>query len=275
VSRRRGGGRDLLLPLTLPELLLAVAGFLAPLALLVAYAFGEADYLTFDVAVTGTLDSFRKLFSPVYRPVLVRSALLAAVTVAACTVIGTPAALAIARLPHRQARAVLLAVIAPAFVSFTVRVHAWSNLLSSEGLVERLSGQTLLFTPGGVALGMIGTYIPLFILPVVLALGRIEPGVVEAAADLGAPPWRRTWTVVLPLAAAGIVTGAVLVGVLAIGEYIVPTVLGGGRVLLLGNLLNDQAGGRDQPLGGAIAVVILITMAFGAVLSRLGGRRAA
>jgi ABC-type spermidine/putrescine transport system permease subunit I len=274
VSRTRGDGRDLLLPLTLPELVLAIAGFLAPLALLVAYSFGEADFLTFDVAITGTIDSFRKLFSPTYRPVLVRSALLSAVTVAACTVIGTPAALAISRLPPRQARAILLAVIAPAFVSFAVRVHAWSNLLSSEGLVEQLSGRTLLFTPAGVALGMIGTYIPLFILPVVLALGRIELGVVEAAADLGAPPWRRTWTVVLPLARTGIVTGAVLVGVLAIGEYIVPTVLGGGRVLLLGNLLNDQAGGRDQPLGGAIAVVILTTMALGAALSRWGARRA-
>jgi ABC-type sugar transport system permease subunit len=161
VSRTRGDGRDLLLPLTLPELVLAIAGFLAPLALLVAYSFGEADFLTFDVAITGTIDSFRKLFSPTYRPVLVRSALLSAVTVAACTVIGTPAALAISRLPPRQARAILLAVIAPAFVSFAVRVHAWSNLLSSEGLVEQLSGRTLLFTPAGVALGMIGTYIPL------------------------------------------------------------------------------------------------------------------
>ncbi len=264
-------------PLTLlagAELLLVASGFLLPLVVLVAYAFGESDYLTFDVSVTGTLDPFRELFSDVYRPVLVRSFGLAAVTVTVCALIGVPAALAISRLDERRAQVALLAVVAPAFVSFTVRVHAWSNLLGADGVIDELTGQRLLFRPGGVALGMVGTYLPLFVLPVVVALGRRDAALLDAAADLGAPRWRTTRTVVLPLARPGIITGAVLVGVLAIGEYIVPTVLGGGKVLLLGNVLNDQAAGRDQPLGGAIAVVILVVVALGAVVARLGARHA-
>lgn len=255
------------------EWVLVAAGFVVPLAVLVAYAFGSSDYITFDVSITGTLDPLRKLFGDTYRPVLVRSAVLSVVTVCACVIVGTPAALAIDRMSPRRSRAVLIAVVAPAFVSFVVRVHAWSNLLGEDGLVKSLVGSRLLFRPAGVALGMFGTYVPLYVLPVCLALGRVDPAVVDAAADLGATRWRATRTVVLPLARSGIVTGALLVGVLAIGEYIVPEVLGGRRVLLLGNLLNDQAAGRDQPLGGAIALVILTVLAAGTALQWVVSRR--
>ncbi len=265
----RSSRRDRLVGLSAAELVLAALGFVVPLGLLVAYAFGESDYLTFDVAITGSLDSFRKLFSDVYRPVITRSLTLAAVTVAGCVAIGTPAALAISRCSPRVARGLTLAIVAPAFVSFAVRVHAWSNLLGHEGVVERLTGADLLFDPRGVAIGMLGSYVPLYILPVVVALGRVEAETVDAAADLGARRSTTTRTVVLPLARSGIVTGAVLVGVLAIGEYIIPTVLGGGKVLLLGNLLADQAGGRDQPVGGAIALLILCVVVVGACIARL------
>ena len=264
---------DRLLGLAGMELALVVAGFLVPLTILIAYAFGRSDPLTFDVTVIGTLDPFRKLFSETYRPVVVRSLTLAMITVVACVGVGTPAALALSRLPERRSRMILLAVVAPAFVSFTVRIHGWSNLLSSEGVIAQLTGTSLLFRPAGVAVGMFATYLPLYILPVALALGRVDEQLCDAAADLGAPPGRATRTVVLPLARPGIVAGAVLVGVLAIGEYIVPTVLGGGRVLLLGNLLNDQAGGRDQPLGGAIAVVILSLALLGGLVARLAMHR--
>lgn len=266
---RRARRGDRLLPLALPELVLVVGGFAAPLAVLVAYAFGESDALTFDVTVTGTLDPLRKLFGDTYRPVVVRSLALSALTVLGCLVVGTPAALAISRLGPRRSRAALLAILAPAFVSFTVRVHAWSNLLGSDGVVETITGTRLLFRPGGVALGMAATYLPLYVLPVTLAFGRIAPALLESAADLGAGRWTTTRRVVLPLGRAGIVTGSVLVGVLAIGEYIVPTVLGGGRVLLVGNLLADQAGGRDQPLGGAIALVVVGAAGLGALLRRM------
>ena len=249
-------------------------GFLAPLAILIAYSFGDSDFLTFDVSVTGTVDPYRKLFSVVYRPVLLRSFAISMFTVLACIAIGTPAALAVSRMRRGWSRVALGAVIAPSFVSFTVRVHGWSNLLGNRGVVAALTGQTLLFKPTGVALSMLGIYLPLYVLPVVIALDRIDQDVVDAAADLGAPRFRTTRRVVLPIAKAGIITGSVLVGVLAIGEYIVPAVIGGGKVLLLGNLLNDQAGGRDQPLGGAIAVLILMTMAIGAAVARIWGRDA-
>jgi spermidine/putrescine transport system permease protein len=99
--------------------------------------------------------------------------------------------------------------------------------------------------------------------------------VLEASADLGARHLRQLFTVTLPLALPGIVTGAVLVGVLAVGEFIVPAVLGGGKVLLLGNILAERGAGRDQPLGGAITTFMLTTFMVGALLVVLMRRRAA
>jgi ABC-type spermidine/putrescine transport system permease subunit I len=171
--------------------------------------------------------------------------------------IGVPAALALSRLHERRRAIALIAVLLPSFVSFTVRIFAWQGVLATGGPVESLTGAQLLYRPPAVLVGMITAYVPLFILPAYVALSRVPPSVLDASADLGAHPLRQTWSIALPMAVPGIVTGAVLVGVLAVGEFIVPTVLGGGKVLLLGNILAERGAGRDQPLGGAITVFML------------------
>ena len=139
--------------------------------------------------------------------------------------------------------------------------------------VESITGAQLLYRPPAVLVGMITAYVPLFILPAYVALARVPTAVIETAADLGAGPWRRLSRVVLPLALPGIVTGAAVVGVLAVGEFIVPAVLGGGKVLLIGNILSERGAGRDQPLGGAITTVMLLTFAVGAASVVLIRRR--
>jgi spermidine/putrescine transport system permease protein len=256
-----------------PDLVFAIAFFLAPLGVLVTYSFGRQNSLTQNVNVTGTLRAYRLLFSDLYRPVLYRSTLLSVGCLVVCVLIGVPAALALTRLSLRVQRRVLIAIMFPSFISFTVRIYAWVGLLGNQGPVasisERIVGHriVLLFRPGSLLIGMITAYVPLFLLPVYVSLQRVRPSLVEAAMDLGGRPFATVRTILLPLATPGIITGSALVMILALGEFLIPTVLGGGKVLLLGTLLAEQAGGRNKPLGGAIATTLLLAMSVIAVVS--------
>ena len=260
-------------PLVIPDWLLVVMVCVVPIGFMVSRSFGQANPITLDVKIIGTINSYRTLLSPLYRPVLVRSLTLSALTVMLCLVIGTPAALALSRLqgPARNRR--LIAVILPSFVSFTVRIFAWQGMLATGGPVETVTGAQLLYRPPAVMIGMITAYVPLFILPAYVSLSRVPRSLLEASSDLGARHWRQLATVTMPLALPGIITGAVLVGVLSVGEFIVPALLGGGKVLLLGNILAERGAGRDQPLGGAITSFMLITFAAAGAIVALLRRR--
>jgi spermidine/putrescine transport system permease protein len=248
-----------------PDWLITIALFVAPLGVLVAYSFGKQSALDFHISIDGSLRQYRLLLSRLYRPTFLRSFRLAALTSAACLAVALPLALAVVQLTARWRRIGLALVVFPSFVSFIVRTYAWVGLLGKGG---QLGGLHLLYKPGGVAIGMVHAYLPLAFLPLYTSLERIAPSLQEAAADLGARPWQRLRTVTLPLAAPGIVVAVSLVGILAVGEFTTPAVLGGGKTLLLGNLLASQASGSNRPLGGAIATTLL------AVFLVLGGAAA-
>jgi spermidine/putrescine transport system permease protein len=240
---------------------------------MVVRSFGRVDPITLDVRITGTFDAYRALLTGTYRPVLMRSITLSGLTVLLSVLVGTPASLALSRLDDRRRQVALTAVLLPSFVSFTVRIFAWQGVLTTGGPIESVTGARLLFHPPAVVIGMITAYVPLFVLPAYVALMRVPRSILDASADLGARPWRQLFTVTLPLALPGLLTGALLVGVLSIGEFVVPAVLGGGKVLLLGNILSERGAGRDQPLGGAITSLMLIALVVGAVLVRVARRR--
>jgi spermidine/putrescine transport system permease protein len=263
----------------LPDLVIVVVFFIAPLAVLVGYSFGRQNSLTQDVHVSGTLRAYRLLFSNLYRPVLYRSAFLSVACLVICIVVGVPAALAMTRFTASTQRRLLIAIVFPSFISFTVRIYAWVGLLGNAGPVagvtDRFTGHriVLLYRPGSFLIGMITAYVPLFILPVYVSMQRLAPSLIDAAMDLGGRSFTAVRTVVLPLALPGIVTGSALVTILSLGEFLIPTLLGGGKILLLGTLLAEQAGGRNKPLGGAIASTLLVTMMFLAAVSVLVQRR--
>lgn len=259
--------------LALPDTLLLAVVVVVPLVFVVLRSFAAVDPVTLEVRQVWTWDAYRTMFSPTYRPVLLRSAGLAALTMALCVAVGTPAALAISRLRGQWRTAALVLVLLPSFVNFTVRIFAWQGLLANEGPVQTLFGLRWLYQPPAVAVGMLTAYVPLYVLPVVAALGRAQPEVFEAAADLGASPWRALRTITLPLARVGIATGVGVVGVLSLGEFVVPTLLGGGRVMLVGSLLAERGAGRDQPLAGALTTVLLLTLLCGALVLRIVRRR--
>ena len=123
-------------PLVVPDWVLVVFVCLVPVAFMVTRSFGRANPITLDIELTGTIDSYRTLLSGVYRPVLLRSLGLSALTVAMCLLVGTPAALALSRLEGRSRNLALVAVMLPSFVSFTVRIFAWQGVLATGGPVE-------------------------------------------------------------------------------------------------------------------------------------------
>ena len=273
VSQPHDATRMRLGPLVLPDWFLVVVVCLVPLGFMVARSLGEANPVTLDVELTGSTQSYKTLFGDLYRPVLLRSLTLSALTIGLCLLIGIPAALALSRLDGRARTLFLVAVMLPSFVSFTVRIFAWQGVLATGGPIESATGLQLLYRPPAVLIGMITAYVPLFILPAFVALSRVPRALTDAAADLGASRRQQLFNVTLPLAAPGIITGAVAVGVLSVGEFVVPALLGGGKVLLLGSVLADRGAGRDQPLGGAITTTMLVIFAMTALLMLVLRRR--
>jgi len=159
-------------------------------------------------------------------------------------------------------------VIVPFWTSFIVRTYSWVDLLQNLGPVDRLARALgldghidILYTPWSIGIGILYSYLPLMILPIYVSLERIDPALFDAAEDLGATPWRQFRRVVLPMAVPGLIAGIIIVGVPALGEYVIPEILGGGKTLMAGNILADQfLQTGNYPFGSALAVSIMVVL---------------
>ncbi len=217
-------------------------------------------------------------FDPKYLAIIGRTILYAGIVTAICVVIAVPVAWVIANQPAGRKAALIYLVTLPFWVSMIVRVYAWLILLGNDGLFGRLwqavgGTGSLLFTPGATLVGMVYSYIPLMILPVFAAIEKLDPALLEAGADLYGDRWTTARRVILPLAWPGIAAGAILVFVPAIGTVLEPTLLGGGKQMMMGTLIQTQfGGGRNWPFGAAIAIVL---MAMVMLVLILNARRAA
>jgi ABC-type spermidine/putrescine transport system permease subunit I len=280
--RLSGLGRHLL---AFPSVGWTALFFLAPLLLLALYSLGTTNLLTYDVQFGWTTQHYRDVFQGLYLDAIRRSLLLSVASTLACLVIGFPVAYTISRAKGRWQLLLLLMVMVPFWTSFVVRTYGVFNLigdqgplaqlLQSLGLVKRSTGIHLLFTQPGVAIGIVYSYLPLMVLPLYVALERIDPALLSAAADLGASPRRTFRRVVLPLAAPGIVAGCVLVAVPATGEYVVPAILGGDKTLMYGNVVAQQFQGiGNYPLGSALAVSLTALLTVVLLISRRRTARA-
>ena len=251
--------------LALPALGWTAAFFVAPLALLALYSVGQFDIITFEVNWGWTLESYRRINDPLYLEPILRSLFLSMSATLGCLVIGFPVALWISRLSGRQQTLALVAVMIPFWSSFVVRTYALVNLLEDGGPLAQvfhflglssLSPQ-IMYSPTAIAIGIVYSYLPLMVLPLFVALERIDPALLAAAADLGAPRRRAFRRVVLPLAAPGVIAGCILVGIPATGEYVIPAILGGDKTLMLGNVIADQfLKVGDYPFGSALAMAL-------------------
>jgi len=204
-----------------------------------------------------------------YWQALLNSAGVAAGSTALCLLIGYPLAYGVARADPRWRGLLLTLAILPFWTSFLLRVYAWKVLLQQGGALNWLllslgaidQPLQLLHGTGAVYLGIVYAYLPFMVLPLYASLARQEPALLEAAADLGAKPWSAFLGVTLPLSLPGIVAGSLLVFIPAVGEFVIPDLLGGPDSLMIGRVLwTEFFGNRDWPLASALALALLAVL---------------
>lgn len=249
----------------LPTWLAMALLFAAPLAIVLAYSLLTRGVYG-GVEHPWTAEGYGRLIDPLYLVILLRSFTMALVATALCLVFAFPAALFISRAP-RHKNLYLQLVMLPFWTSFLVRTYAWLFLLRDTGLINTALQSLgiiheplqMLYTNGAVLLGLVYGYLPFMVLPIYAILERLDPSLTEAAADLGARPLRAVFSVIVPLSKPGIIAGCVLVFIPCLGAYLTPDLLGGGRTVLVGNLVQNQfTTARDWPFGSAVSMFLMV-----------------
>jgi len=206
---------------------------------------------------------------PLYVSSYLYSLKVAAVSTVCCLLIGYPMAYAIARAGAATRPVLLMLIVLPFWTSFLLRVYAWIGLLKNNGVINNVllylgvihHPLALLQTDFAVYIGIVYSYLPFMILPLYANLEKHDPALLEAAADLGARPLRAFLAITLPQSLAGIVAGALLVFIPAVGEYVIPTLLGRTDQLMIGRVLSDEFfENRDWPVASAVAILILLLL---------------
>ena len=291
-------GRRNFLALVAPAWLVLGGLFVLPLLAMLAISFARrGPYGT--LAAVGEpvryvlsgefLHNYARTLDPIHLRVFGQSAWMAAVTTVLCLLVGYPIAYYVARVaPVRWKGLLLVLVVVPFWTSFLIRTFAWVVILGREGVLNSALARLgvieepldLLFTPWAVLVGLVYGELPFMILPLYASLEKLDGALLEASADLGAGRWGTFWRVTVPMTTPGVVAGVVLVFVPSLGQFIVPDILGGGKTMLIGNLINNQFKGEgrvpDQPFGSALAfelmgIVLLMLLAYALYTRRRGG----
>lgn len=261
-----------------PTIVWLVVFVIAPTAILLVYSFCDRDEFG-RVLFRFTFDNYRRVADPVYARIFVRSIGYAAFTTLLCVLIGYPVAYCIGRARETVRQRLMLLVMVPFWTSFLIRTYAWITILKQEGLLNsllqafalRTTPLDLLYTPFAVTIGLVYAYLPFMILPIYGSVEKLDGSLIEAAHDLGAGPWRVFSTVIVPLTLPGIAAGTLLVFVPAIGMFAITDLLGGAKVPLIGNVIQNQfMQARDWPFGAALGVVFLLLFAAAYGLLRRG-----
>ncbi|MBI5283274.1 MAG: ABC transporter permease [Candidatus Solibacter usitatus] len=247
-----------------PAAAVLAALFAAPMGILAAYSLMTRGAYG-GVATPFTLEGWRRMADALYVAVLIKSFVVAGISTALCVLLGFPLALFIARAGARK-NLYLALVMLPFWTSFLIRTYAWMFLLRDTGLVNTvLLGLGLIHEPlpllynwGAVILGLVYGYLPFVVLPLYASLERQDPALEETAADLGARPVETLFRVTIPLCAPGLRAGAMLVFIPCLGAYLTPDLLGGGKTILMGTLIQNQfSSARDWPFGSALSLGLM------------------
>jgi spermidine/putrescine transport system permease protein len=247
-----------------PALIWLLAFFIGPLVVVIIASFalrGPYGKIIYDWSAANYARALDSLYLPAYW----RTIWIATATTIICALVSFPVAYYIAlRAPARRKRWLLILTVIPFWTSFLVRTYAWMLLLRSEGVINSLLIEAgfmaapfrLLYTDFAVLLGQVYGELPFMILPLYVALERLDVRLLEASQDLGA---NRFWTfikVTLPLARPGLIAGVVLVFIPSLGAFITPDLLGGAKSVMIGNLVQNQFTQLNQPLGSALSLIL-------------------
>ncbi len=243
---------------------------LLPFAIVLKISFATAQLSVPPYGPPSTAGSYAALIQDsLYFKAYVGSLRIALVSTLLTLLLGYPMAYAIARAPQRWRHILLLLVVLPFWTSFLIRIYAWIGLLRPTGLInlvlESLGLITeplrLLNTGGAVYLGIVYAYLPFMVLPLYARLEKLDPALLEAAADLGAKPWSAFLKITLPLSLPGVIAGCLLVFIPAVGEFVIPELLGGPDTLMIGKVLwTEFFTNRNWPMSAAVAVILLAVL---------------
>lgn len=237
----------------------------------VIYGFSLHNY-TRLIGISNDCDNGQATcFDPLYINILRRSLSLAFWTTLVVISLAYPLAYFVARSHPKRRSTFLMLVLVPLWTNFVIRVYAWMMLLREQGIINGVIGWVaarfglpfeplqMLYTPGAVLVGMVYEFLPFMILPIFTSLEKIDNPLYEAAADLGANPFRTFLRVTLPLSMPGVVAGTILVFIPVMGTFIVSDLLGGRQVILVGNLIQNQfLSARDPTFGSAASLILMI-----------------
>ncbi|MGY4533452.1 spermidine/putrescine transport system permease protein [Pseudomonas sp. TE3786] len=275
IAERRQLGRRLLLSapamLTLLVFMLLPLGIMFVVSILQSGDYGGVKWGEYSFEAYRNFFYERDLddqlvFNTDYLEIFQRSFWLSILTTSGCLLIGFPTALYLALQTERKRNLLLFLVTVPFWTNLLVRAYAWMLLLRNGGLVDEGlqglgitdSGLGLLYTNNAVTIGLLYTYLPFMVLPIYTSLEKMDWRLVEAAFDLGANRFHALKRIIVPLAMPGIVAGSILVFIPSLGNYIIPELLGGGKTLMIGNLIQLQFGSsHNWPLGAALSFALL------------------
>jgi putrescine transport system permease protein len=232
----------------------------------------------FSAGLSALKDAFGQLdfenYSFIFSDDLYRSAYWSSVKIAGLAtfftlLIAYPLAYGMARAPKEWQATLVMLVILPFWTSFLIRVYAWIGILKKEGLLNLWlmnmgvisEPLTIMNTNTAVYIGIVYSYLPFMVLPLYASLEKINPSLIEAAEDLGCPPWKAFWQVTFPLSIPGVIAGCFLVFIPAVGEFVIPDLLGGSDTLMIGKTLwTEFFSNRDWPVSSAVAVILLLVL---------------
>lgn len=240
-----------------------------PLLLIVFFSFTSKV----DGRFVFSFENFQRLFEPIYFTVFIRSIWLAVLSTVSCLILGYPIAYIISKLPIKRRNMLILLFILPMWMNFLLRTYAWMAILGRDGLINTLLGYIgigpikMLYTDGAILLGMVYNFLPFMVIPIYTVLIKIDKNLVNAAYDLGANKAQAFRKIILPLSIPGIISGITMVFMPAVSNFVIPSLLGGGKYVLVGNLIEQQFTTiGNWNFGSALSIfmmiLILISMAF-------------
>ncbi|MDM0450666.1 ABC transporter permease [Clostridium perfringens] len=252
-----------------PYVLWSAIFIVIPLLLIVFFSFTSKV----DGRFVFSFENFQRLFEPIYFTVFIRSIWLAVLSTVLCLILGYPIAYMISKLPIKRRNMLILLFILPMWMNFLLRTYAWMAILGRDGLINTLLGYIgigpikMLYTDGTILLGMVYNFLPFMVIPIYTVLIKIDKNLVNAAYDLGANKAQAFRKVILPLSIPGIISGITMVFMPAVSNFVIPNLLGGGKYMLVGNLIEQQFTTiGNWNFGSALSIfmmiLILISMAF-------------
>ena len=250
--------------LAVPYVVWAALMLVLPMLLIAMYSVTEQGNSI--VSFKFTLDHYVRFFTdPDFLIILWRSIWIAIKTTVICLLLGYPIAFFIARSSERVQNILVLGITIPMWINMLVRTYAWIGLLSEGGLISRILGifglghTELLYTQGAVLLGMVYNFLPFMVLPIYNVLAKIDKDVIYAARDLGANEFQTFTQIIFPLSIPGIISGITMVFVPALTTFVISDLLGGSKILLIGNVIEQEfKQGSNWHTGSGLSLVLMI-----------------